>query len=464
MKYKIENLEDITDSREMIETSPKGLSKIMTYIILVILVSVIVWSLLAHKEVSILASGVVRPGSQVNKVSSSLAGNVTEINVKDGDGVNEGDTLIVINGSQYELQKNVLQKSLDDKNRTLELTNKLKQSVLDGENKFNQDSEDEKEYSKKFELFQENLKSSGTQTSVYEEEKNQINNEISNLRLFQRGIEEEKNYFKEGESLYYQYNNYILSIKSFDEQIKSCEDKINSGVSNEVELAELNNSLQSGKSEREKLKNTTIMNVTKQIEDDKSKLVQLQVSSTTATYKEQYISNLDSTISSLQSVIDQVNLNIQTVNAQLDAVSIKASSDGIVNMISNISVGNFVQGGTEIASIVPEDEGNFQIDVYIKNEDFGNIKEGEDVMIELASLPSSEYGYIKSNLKNISVDSKNTKDASFYTATCPIDRTFLTNKKGESADIKNGMISEVRIISRRVTYFRYFLEKIDILD
>ena len=110
MKYKIENLDDITDSRDILQSSPKGFSKIMTYIILALLISVIIWSLLAYKEVSIMASGVVRPGSDVNKVSSSLAGNITEINVKDGDKVNKGDTLIVINGAQYELQKNVLQK------------------------------------------------------------------------------------------------------------------------------------------------------------------------------------------------------------------------------------------------------------------------------------------------------------------------------------------------------------------
>ena len=355
-------------------------------------------------------------------------------------------------------------KSLDDKNKTLELTKRLKQSILDGENKFDADNEDEKEYSKKYELFQENLNSSGNQNSLYEEQKNQINNEISNLQLLEKGIQERKNYFNEGDPLYYQYNDYVLSVKSYDEQIKYCEDNINSGTFNDVELKELNNSLQTYKSQRDKLKNTAIMNVTKQIEEDKSKLAQLKSTAVAGTYKEQYISNLDSNISSLQSVIDEVNLNVQTVDSQLDAVSIKASSDGIVNILSNIGVGDFVQGGTEIASIVPEDDKNFQIDVYIRNEDFGNIKDGQDVMIELASLPSSEYGYIKSNLINISVDAKSNQNESYYTATCPVDETFLTNKKGESADIKNGMIAEVRIVSRRVTYFRYFLEKIDILD
>lgn len=464
MKYKIENLEDITDSREILQSSPKGFSKIMTYIIIAMLTSLVIWSLIAHKEVSIMASGVVRPGSDINKISSSLAGNISEINVKDGDRVNKGDTLIVINGSQYELQKQVLQKSLDDKNKTIELTKKLKESILDGENKFSDNNEDEREYSKKFELFQQNLTSSGSQASFYKEQKNEINNEISNLELLKRGIEEGKNYFNEGNSFYYQYNDYILSIKSYDEQIAACENDMNSPALNSSDVLELKNKLETYRAEKDKLKNTEMMNISKEIKQDKDKLSQLQISSASGNYKEQYISNLDNTISNIQSTIDEISINLETINAQIDSASIKALSDGIVNLFSNLSVGDFLQSGREIASILPEDEENLQVDVYINNQSFGNIKEGQEVMIELAALPSSEYGYIKSELDNISVDAKNSKDASYYTATCPIDKMFLTNKKGESADIKNGMIAEVRIISRKVTYFRYFLEKIDILE
>ena len=464
MKYKIENLRDITDSREILQSSPKGFSKIMTYIILALLSSIIIWSLFAHKEVSIIASGVVRPASNVNKAASSLAGNVSEINVKDGDRVNKGDTLVVINGSQYELQKEVLQKSLDYKNKTIDLSNKLKQSILDNENKFNSDNDDEKEYSKKYELFQQNLNSYDSKNLLYEDQKNELNNKIADLELLKKGIEEERNYFNESNSLYYQYNDYIIGVKSCDEQIKAYKDKIDLSQNNNVDITEARNELQIYTAEREKLKNTAIMKVTKEIEEDKSKLSQLQVSSTTGTYKEQYISNLESTISTIQSSIDEVNMNLEVINSQLDAASIKAANDGIVNMISDITVGDFVQSGEEIASIVPENEGNFQVDVYINNQSFGNIKEGQDVMIELASLPSSEYGYIKSNLENISIDAKNSKDASYYTAICPFDEISLTSKKGEEAEIKNGMIAEVRIISRKVTYFKYLLEKMDILS
>ena len=212
------------------------------------------------------------------------------------------------------------------------------------------------------------------------------------------------------------------------------------------------------------MKNTTIMNASSKIEDDKLKLSQLQISSSTGTYKEQYISSLDSTISALQSSIDEVGVNLESINAQLDSASIKASSDGVINMISNVNVGDFIQIGGEIASIVPQDEDDFQVDVYINNENFGNIKEGQEVMIELASLPASEYGYIKSSLENISIDAKNTEKVSYYSAKCPVNQKTLRNSKGKEADIKNGMIAQVKIVQRRITYLKYFLEKLNIIN
>lgn len=464
MRYKIENLKDITDSREILQSSPKGFSKIMTYIILALVICMVTWSCFAHKEITVTAAGVVRPSGSINKISSSLAGSISEINVKDGDLVKQGDTLIVIDGYQYKLQKDILQKSLDDKNKTLELIKRLKSSILENTNQFNQDSDEEKEYSKKYELFNENLNSSNNQTLLCEQQKSELNNEISNLELFKKAVAEGKNYFNEGSSFYYQFKDYELSLNSYDEQIKSCERDINTPGINEANLVQLKSNLQNYKVEKDKLKNTTIVDTLNRIEQDKAKLSQLQVSSSTGSYKEQYIADLDSKISALQSSIDEVEVNLESVNSQLDSASIKAASDGVVNMISNLSVGDFIQIGGEIASIVPQDESGFQVDVYIDSQSLGSIKEDQDVIIELVSLPSSEYGYIKSNLSNISVDTKNIEKASYYTATCLLNERSLENKKGEIVDIRNGMIAQVKIVERKITYFRYFLEQLDILN
>lgn len=86
------------------------------------------------------------------------------------------------------------------------------------------------------------------------------------------------------------------------------------------------------------------------------------------------------------------------------------------------------------------------------------------MVIELAPFPGSEYGYINSKLENISSNAKISQqgEGSYYIAECPINKVKLTNKNKKIVNIKNGMISEVRIVNREVSYFRYFLEKMGV--
>ncbi|MDC0800703.1 HlyD family efflux transporter periplasmic adaptor subunit [Clostridium paraputrificum] len=474
MKYKIENLNDITDSREVMQSKPQGFSTYMTYIILALLTILIIWSLIAHKEISVKASGVVRPSNNVTNIASGVMGNITKLNVNDGDKVKKGDILLVVNGDEYVLQRDILQESLDRKNKELEALDKLKESVLDGKNRFDLSNDLQKDYYKKYQIYLDNLNSGNSQGVLNEKQKLEIESNISNLDLLKKAISEGKNYFTEGSTFYYQYkdyeiviNNYKDVIKSYGDNITKLQQEINDSNKEEVEkeINILKKNISNSNEELKKYKNTTMMNISSEIDQNNSKLNQLQVT-TTSTYKEQYLSSIESNISSMQSSIDDINMNLKVINEKIDSTSIKAPCDGIVNMISQVKIGDFIQNGTEIASIVPENNSDFNIEVYIDNQSFGEIEEGQDVVIELVSLPGREYGYIKSNLKDISVDAKisQEKGTSYYTANCPIGETSLKNRKGESINIKNGMLAEVRIVSREASYLRYFLEKIDVLN
>lgn len=483
MKYKIEELKDITDSREIMQSKPNGFSKYMTYIILALLIVVIIWSLLAHKQVSIKASGVVKPSDEITKISSSISGNVTSVNIKDGQRVRKGDILLILNGDEYVLQKKLLQKSKDDKVKELTAMKNLKKSVIDEKSCFVLKDEIENEYYEKFQMYLENLKSTNSQDELVNKQKAEINEYINNLELLKKAIEDEKNYFSEGDAFYYQYIDYEMVMKNYRKIMETNEEKINelneekSKVSEETatvsttetidsQIETLNESNNSTEKEMEKYKNTTLMNIANSITEKKSSLSQFTISNASGSYKEQYISSVESSISSMEASISEIVMNLETVQAKIDSTSIKAPCDGMISLVSEINVGNYVQGGTEIATIVPENNNKFNVEVYIANQNFGEIKEGKDVVIELLSLPGSEYGYIDSKLENISSDAKINQEegVSYYTAECPIDKTTLINKNKEIVNIKNGMLAEVRIINREVSYFRYFLEKIDILD
>lgn len=475
MKYKIEELKDITDSREIMQSKPQGFSRYMMYIIIGILVLVLIWSLISTKEICVKASGVVVPKEETIKISSTLNGKVTTTNITEGMKVKKGDILLSIDSEEYELQKKSLDDSLSKKEKELEANKKLKNSILDGTNYLNSSDAVESNYSKMYDLYIQNIKTGNAQVDAVNIQKESIEKTISDLNTLIKCYKEEKNYFDTSNYLYYQYSDYEMTLKNYRNQITSYEEKIKSlqlskteenKDSIEVQIDELQKGIDSLNSEIEKYKSTSIMNVTSTIAQNESKLKESIATSSSGSYKEQYISQLDSTISSLEANISEIKMNLDMTNGKINETSIKAQYDGVVTLLNEVKVGDYIQAGTQIASIVPENSEEYKAQIYIANQDFGEIKENEDVVLEFMSLPQSEYGVVKTNIKEISVDAKvsEKEGTSYYTGECSIPVTSMKNKKGTNIDIKNGMLIQARIINREVSYFRYFLEQINILD
>lgn len=192
MKYKIEELKDITDSREIMQSKPQGFSKYMMYIIIFILSAVVLWSLIATKEISIKANGVVKPSEEITKISSTINGKVTTNNITEGMSIKAGDVLLVIDGGEYEIQKTALEESLSSKEKELEANKKLKNSILDGVNYLSPSDEVEGNYSKMYDLYSENLKSGNAQVDALDTQKDSIRKSISDLNLLLKSYKEEK--------------------------------------------------------------------------------------------------------------------------------------------------------------------------------------------------------------------------------------------------------------------------------
>ena len=277
-------------------------------------------------------------------------------------------------------------------------------------------------------------------------------------------------------------NNYRKQINSYEEKINELENEKSKIIENEGEeesnnistdvdtidkqIKEIRDNIDSINDEINKYKNNQKLNVSNSIAQNQSQITENTVVSNNSNYKEQYISQLDSTISSLESTISELNMNLELINNKIESTSIKAQCSGIINLINDINQGDYIQAGTQIASIIPNENTKFKAEIYIDNQNFGEISEGENVILEFVSLPQNEYGIVRTNLTDISIDAKYSENEgrSFYLAQCDIPVTSMTNKKGTSIDIKNGMIVEARIINREVSYLRYFLEKINILD
>lgn len=469
MKYEFENLKDLTYSKEILKSKPTGFSMYITYIIIVLLLIVLGWSIFAKKIISINVPGIIMINNDVSNISSNINGEINTINIKDGDIVKKGDMILTINNEDYYLEKDKIDRNFISKTEELNKLKKLRDSVLEDTNKFDISNSEELSYYKKYELYEKNKNSN----LVSKDERDIILNEINYNNLLIKSIQENNNYLNDESSYDYLYKNYEISINDYNNIIQTSKDKIkkleyNSNNSNKEkvlsEIEDLRNNIRNTETQIKKFKNDTISNASKTIEENKLKLTQLDKHMENYLYKEEYIQNLDEIIKNMESNISDINDEKKIIDSKIDKTFVKASYDGIISLANNFKVGDYIMQGSEIASIIPEEISSYKVETHINNEQIGNINEGQDVLIEIKSLPAAEYGYIKSELDNISVDVKadNVTGIKFYTAICNLNVDGVMNKKEEVTNIKNGMEVDVRIITRETTYFKYFLERLNI--
>lgn len=158
--------------------------------------------------------------------------------------------------------------------------------------------------------------------------------------------------------------------------------------------------------------------------------------------------------------------NIKTLEANIEKCTIKAESTGYISMNKELSLGDYISAGTEICSIIPQNESGYNAEIYVSNQDIGKLEEGQKVKFEIAAFPSSEYGYVTGTIANISEDIKVDSNSgnTFYLIQVNVDEQLVANDKGDYISLKQGMTCEAKVIIGKKNVLSYMLEKIDLID
>ena len=158
--------------------------------------------------------------------------------------------------------------------------------------------------------------------------------------------------------------------------------------------------------------------------------------------------------------------NLNSLMVQNGNCQVQAMTSGYIMMENNLEEGQYVQQGMEICQILPEEHKGYYAEVYVENQDVGKLKEGQNVKFEIAAYPSSEYGYFTGRLESVSKDVKVDQNTgnSYYIAKVLCDKTTVSNKKGETASIQNGMACQAKVVVSAQRVSSYLLDKINLID
>jgi len=188
--------------------------------------------------------------------------------------------------------------------------------------------------------------------------------------------------------------------------------------------------------------------------------------STIVQYEQNAIVQIEDSITSNETSIDEIEKSLKTVNLNIEQSTVRAPIDGVVNVMSEVSKGDLLQSGLEVVSILPVNNLQYQVRIFVSNRDIASIKEGQLLKFQFLALPYKEYGEVSGKVTKIGIDSKADEKSglSYYIVEAEVDNKPLYSYKGVKAEIKVGMDCEVHMITKSKKILYYLLEKLNLRD
>ena len=179
---------------------------------------------------------------------------------------------------------------------------------------------------------------------------------------------------------------------------------------------------------------------------------------------------VESYLSQYESQIFQYNYEYIGIKSQIDAYinmkeeyKIIAQASGYINYSNELKSGMVIDSSVvgTISNEITKD--NSIVEVYLDTSSKSFIKENMEVEMIVNGLSQSTYGTLKGNVLSISNDSIQSEDKVFYKVFIKPTDIVLKNKDKETS-LSNGMVVEARIKYESITWMKWVLKKIGILD
>ncbi|SQB24135.1 bacteriocin ABC transporter bacteriocin-binding protein [Clostridium perfringens] len=256
--------------------------------------------------------------------------------------------------------------------------------------------------------------------------------------------------------------------KLSDENSKAIIDDKNKQINNQISQIDLE--IKNNNEQLDKLKSDTLAQIKGSIDKINQSLSKLD-SNISSLDESANIAKDKNKTTVLAQIEEKININNQKkkeleenkkqIEQSIEKCSVKAPSDGKLNINANLEQGIMLQTGAVVASIIPNSD-TYKVELMIPTKDIANIKVSEDVKYSFEALPYREYGFLDGKIESLSPDSKvdSEKGISFFTGEGSLSSNSLYSNKGEESFIKPGMMCEAKIITRKEKMLYYLLEKI----
>ena len=181
--------------------------------------------------------------------------------------------------------------------------------------------------------------------------------------------------------------------------------------------------------------------------------------------KNEAVVTVNSEIDALKDNITSLKSQLAEVDETVKNAEIKASVDGTVTLISELSTGDIVQAGSSLCSIIPGGD-DLKVTLYIPESEIAKVKVGQKTEYIIDAIPYDEYGKLTGEILSISADSvaSEASGTKFYIAQASLSANSLSNKEGSVREVRTGMLLEAKSISGSKRVITWLLEKLNFID
>lgn len=394
------------------------------------------WAALAQLSIAVVASGTVSVESFKKTVQHLEGGIVDQINVRDGDHVEAGDVLMVLDGtqsrSQYDIARaNWFIASAQEARLLAEQQGSDSVTFPDELTKMVQDND----------RFQQIM---AVQKSLFFSRRSSLESEIAALN------DQIQQYREQIDGLTRTTSIDQKRITSLSGEVEDYQSLFKEGLGNNQRIRELQRQILQSESETARAR-AQIAQLKSQISENRSRI---------ESQRQNYQQEIGEQLRQAQSQISDSRERMVALQDQVGRTDIKAPVSGTVVGLDIHTIGAVVRAGEPIMSIVPANEG-FMVEARIPAQDIDNIYRGQSAEIRFSAFNQRRAPVVDGVVDHVSADSFEDENTGsrYYKALLQVSEEGR-EQMTENMQLLSGMPAEIMIQTGEKTLFNYLMQPV----
>jgi hemolysin D len=429
----LEALDFAPDLLAIQERPPARLPRVLLIVCAALVGIMIVWALIAKLDIIAVAEGRLVPLTFTKVVQPAEAGVVSEILVKDGDVVKQGQLLIKLDARLSQADTQALASDVGLRKLTLR---RIDAELSD----------------KPFVL------GKGENLAQYQQIEGQIKARriayLDSIAQENEGLNKAKAELRASQQI---LEKLVQTVPTYQQTAEAFRKLAKDGYVSELAIKDKEREAIE-KEQDLKAQSASMQSLQSAIAISEKKL---------ASIRSQYRSQLETERLETVSVLNRSGQELEKSNVKAGMLEIRAPNAGVVKDLATTTKGAVVSAGVLLMNIVPQDE-PMQAEVLLKNEEVGFIAVGQKAAVKVAAYPFQKYGMLEGKVLLVSADSADPKQTPqgqqpklTYRALVKLDSNYLLSAAtNEKLAINAGMLVTAEIHQGQRTVMEYLLSPV----